>query len=86
MKADGDKRYEVVVKHYRDGVLHMAYFDDSDSAKRWLFRRWAALPVNLDMVETYCVAAIIDRHESWKRIFTIGAAYLVEEDRRDKSA
>ena len=56
----------------------------SDRAKRWLFRRWAALPVNLGMVETYCEAAIYDQNDSRKRIFTIGAAYLVEEDRGDK--
>jgi hypothetical protein len=48
--------------------------------------RWAALPVNLGMVETYCAAAIYDQNDSRKRIFTIGAAYLVEEDRGDKRA
>ena len=53
-----DKRYKVVVKHYRDGVLHIAYSNDLDTAKKWLFRRWAALPVNLDMVETYCAAVL----------------------------
>lgn len=38
------------------------------------------------MVETYCAAAIYDQNDSRKRIFTIGAAYLVEEDRGDKRA
>ena len=86
MKAESENRYEVIVKHYRDGELHRAYFDDFEPAKRWLFRRWAALPVNLDIVENYCAAAIYDQHDSGKRIFTIGAAYLVDEDRDDKSA
>lgn len=36
------------------------------------------------MVEIYCTAAIYDQNDSRKRIFTIGAAYLVEEDRGDK--
>jgi hypothetical protein len=81
--TESGNRYEVIVKHYRDGVLHRAYFDDSDPAKRWLFRRWAALRVHLDMVETYCAAAIYDQHDSRKRIFTIGAAYLVDEDLDD---
>jgi hypothetical protein len=79
MKADSSNRYEVVVKHYRDGVLDTAFFDDSDSAKRWLFRRWAGLPVHLDMVERYCAAAIYDQHDSRKRIFAIGAAHLLDE-------
>ena len=81
-----DGRYEVVVKHYRDGVLHMERFNDLDTAKRWLLRRWAALPVNLATVETYCAAAIYDQRDSRKRIFTIGAAHLVDEDRGDKGA
>ena len=85
-ETQSDQRYEVVVKHYRDGVLHMARFDDLDTAKRWLLRRWAALPVNLEIVETYCAAAIYDQHDSRKRIFTIGAAHLVDEDRGDKGA
>jgi hypothetical protein len=44
-----------------------------------LFRRWAGLPVNLDLVENYCAAAIYDQHDSRKRIFTIGAVYLLDE-------
>jgi hypothetical protein len=79
-----DGRYEVVVKHYRDGVLHMERFNDLDTAKRWLLRRWAALPVNLATVETYCAAAIYDQRDSRKRIFTIGA-HLVDEDRGEKA-
>jgi hypothetical protein len=51
MEAETDKRYEVVVKHYKNGVLHRAFFDDSDAAKRWLLRRWAALPIHLDIVD-----------------------------------
>jgi len=42
--------------------------------------------VSLDMVETYCAGAIYDQHDSRKRIFTIGAAHLADEDRGDKGA
>jgi hypothetical protein len=30
--AESDKRYEVVAKHYLEGVIHMAYFDELDKA------------------------------------------------------
>jgi hypothetical protein len=40
-KAESDKRYEVVVKHYLKGVLHMAYFDELNEADNWLKARWA---------------------------------------------
>jgi Chaperone of endosialidase len=39
--AESDKRYEVVVKHYLKGVLHMAYFEESNEAHSWLMARWA---------------------------------------------
>ena len=33
MKAESDERYEVVVKQYKEGVLHTALFNDLDAAK-----------------------------------------------------
>ena len=77
--VEGEKRYEVVMIHYARGVLHRESFDDVDAAKRWLIRRWAGLLIHLDIVASYCAAAIYDQHDSRKRIFTIGAAKLLGE-------
>ena len=86
MKAESDKRYEAVVKHYREEVLQTAFFDDPDAAKRWLFRRWAAMPVHLDLIDKYCAAAIYDQQDFGKRVFTLGAAYLLDDACGDKRA
>jgi hypothetical protein len=42
-KAESDKRYEAVLKHYLKGVLHMAFFDGLNEAHSWLMARWAEL-------------------------------------------
>jgi hypothetical protein len=79
--TEGDERYEVVVKHYLKGVLHRASFKTGDQARDFLMARWAELPVKRGEANIDCGAAIYDTHESRKRIFTLGAAYLADEDR-----
>lgn len=74
------QRYEAILTHYRDGVLARELFEDSDNAKRWLFRRWAALCVPLSTVDSLCAAAIYDRNNySLKRIFSMGALHLLDD-------
>jgi len=73
--SEGDERYEVVVKHYLRGVLHMGAFKTLDQARAFLLQRWAKLPA---IAHTECGAAICDKHDSRKRILTLGAAYLVD--------
>jgi hypothetical protein len=79
--TESDERYEVVVKHYLKGVLHMGSFKRKRQAHAFLMARWSELPVERGMVEIDCGAAIYDKHRSRKRLFTLGAAYLVDEDR-----
>ena len=79
--TESDERYEVVVKHYLKGVLHMATFKTEKQAHTFLMARWAKLPVERGMANIDCGGAIYDTHESRKRIFTLGAAYLADEDR-----
>jgi hypothetical protein len=76
--TESGERYEVIVKHYLKGVLHMATFKTADQARDSLMARWAALSGNPNID---CGAAIYDTHESRKRIFTLGATYLADEDR-----
>ena len=78
-KAESDKRYKVVVKHYLKGVLHMAYFDDLNKADAWLQTRWAESAKRADAPNAMQVdygGAIFDNHESGKRVYLLGAAYL----------
>ena len=87
-KAESDKRYKVVVKHYLKGVLHMAYFDDHDKAHAWLEGRWAESAkrseakdaVDRADFQSSCGGAIFDKHESGKRVYLLGAPYLFEKD------
>jgi hypothetical protein len=79
--TESDERYEVVVKHYLKGVLHRASFKTTDQARSFLLARWGKLPVERGKANIDCGAAIYDTHESRKRIFTLGAAYLADEDR-----
>jgi len=58
MKAQSGKRYEAIVKQRSDGLSDREFFDDLDTAKRWLFRRWAALCIPLEVVDSHCAAAI----------------------------
>ena len=81
--TESDERYEVVVKHYLKGVLHMASFKTTGQARDFLMARWAELPVERGMAEIDCGAAIYDKHESRKRVLTLGAPYLVDEDRAE---
>ncbi|HEU5313188.1 MAG TPA: hypothetical protein VFU08_05120 [Candidatus Udaeobacter sp.] len=74
-----DKRYEVVVKHYSAGVLHKASFKTLNRAHAFLLARWNELPVDSGRTQIECGAAIYDKHESRKRLSTLGAAYLVNE-------
>jgi hypothetical protein len=79
-KAESDKRYEVVVKHYLKGVLHMAYFDELNEAQSWLLGRWAKLPVERHLIQIDCGAAIYDQHNNRKRVFMMGAEYVLKEN------
>jgi hypothetical protein len=79
--TESAERYEVVVKHYLKGVLHMATFKTEKRAHTFLMARWAKLPVERGMANIDCGGAIYDK-QSGKRIFTLGeAAYLADEDR-----
>jgi hypothetical protein len=78
MNGETGRQYEALLKRHSDGVVDREFFDDLDVAKRWLFRRWAALPVHVDMVNKYCAAAIYDHCDSRKRIFAMGALRLLE--------
>jgi len=48
-KAKSDKRYEVVVKHYLEGVIRMAYFHEMDEARSWLMGCWAEVSKQADV-------------------------------------
>ena len=74
-----DKRYEVIVKHYSAGVLHEASFKTLNQAHAFLMARWNGLPTDSGRTQIECGAAIYDRHESRKRVSTLGAAHLVNE-------
>jgi hypothetical protein len=76
-----DKRYEVVVKHYSAGVLHMASFNTLNRAHAFLMARWNGLPVDSGRTQIEYGAAIYDKHESRNRLSTLGAAQLVKENR-----
>ena len=80
MGSDG-ARYKAIVTHHTGRMLHAESFHDLDKAKRWLFRRWAGLPLHLRMIERFCGWAIYDQHDNGKRVFTMGADALVEERR-----
>jgi hypothetical protein len=75
-----EERYEVVVKHYSAGVLHMASFKTLKRAHAFLMARWNGLPVDSGRTQIECGAAIYDKNESRKRLSTLGAAYLTDED------
>jgi hypothetical protein len=66
------------------GVLHMAAFKTENQAHAYLKARWAELPVERGRADLDCGAAIYDLQQSRKRLLTLGAAYLVDEDRADK--
>jgi hypothetical protein len=80
-KAESDKRYEVVVKHYLKGVLHMAYFDDLNKADAWLKARWAELGVSGDRaaLQIDYGGGIYDQHQARKRVAMLGADYVTKE-------
>jgi hypothetical protein len=78
--TESDERYEVVVKHDLKGVLHMGSFKTLNQARKFLFDHWAEMP-DRETVHIDCGAAIYDKHDSRKRILTLGASYLVDEDR-----
>jgi hypothetical protein len=78
---ESDERYEVVLKHYSAGVLHRASFKTLNRAQAFLMARWNELPVDSGRTHIECGAAIFDKYGSRKRLSTLGAAYLVNEDR-----
>lgn len=77
--TESDERYEVVLKHYSTGVLHRASFKTLNRAHAFLMARWNGLPVDSGRTQIECGAAIYDKHESRRRLLTLGAAYLVNE-------
>jgi hypothetical protein len=82
MKAETDKRYKVVVKHYQNGVLHLAYFEELNKAHAWLNTRWAEsakLAADSTAMQTDYGGTIYDTHEARKRILVLGADYLTRE-------
>ena len=79
MNGETDRRYEAVVKHPSEGILDREFFDDVNTAKKWLFRRWAGLCVPLSVADLHCAGAIYDIRDSRNRIFTMGAWYLLKD-------
>jgi hypothetical protein len=59
--------------------LYTECFGDFEAAERWLYRRWAGLPFHIELIDTHCAGAIYDHGDSRKRIFTIGAAHLLDD-------
>ena len=82
--SEAGERYEVVVKHYLKGVLHVASFETVEKAHAFLMARWTELPVECGMDQIDCGAGIYDKHESGKRVYKLGARYIVDEDRDSK--
>jgi hypothetical protein len=80
--TESGERYEAIVKHYLEGVLHIVSFETLDQARAYLVYCWcwAKLPVERHYVQIDCGAAIYDKHDSRKRILTLGADYLVNEN------
>ena len=86
--AESDKRYEVVVKHYLKGVLHMAYFNELNEAHNWLTARWAETvkrsgakdAVDRADFQSSYGGAIYDPHQARKRVGgVLGADYVTKE-------
>jgi hypothetical protein len=78
--TESDERYQVVIKHYLKDVLHMASFKTLDQAHAYLRACWAKLPVDRDMIDIQCGAAIYDNHNCRKRVLVLGADYLTNEN------
>lgn len=79
MNGGTGRQYEAIVKHRRNEVPDKQFFDDIDTAKRWLFRRWADLCIPVGVIASHCAAAIYDHRQSRKPIFTMGALHLLDE-------
>lgn len=78
--TESNKRYEVVVKHYSAGVLHVASFKTLNQACTFLTARWNELPIDSGRTQIECGAAIYDQGEVRKRLLTLGADILVNKD------
>ena len=79
MASESDKRYEVVVKHCYNGLLHIGSFDRLEKARAYLMDCWANLRIERHLLQINCGGAIYDGHNSGKRVFTLGAPYLTDE-------
>jgi hypothetical protein len=77
---ESDDHYEVVVKHSLRGVLHIGLFETLNQARSYLLYCWAKLPA---MAQVDCGAAIYDKRDFRKRVLTLGADYLVKEERNE---
>jgi hypothetical protein len=84
--TESDEPYQVIMKHYLKGVLHIGSFKTIEQARTYLTYCWTNLSIERHLIERDCSAAIYDKHDSGRPIFTAGAAYLVDEDRGDKRA
>ena len=84
--TERDERYQVMMKHYLEGVLHIASFETIEQARTYLIYCWTKLAIERHLIRRDCGAAIYDKHDSQRPILTVGAAYLVDEDRGDERA
>ena len=73
------KRYEVVLKHCHDGVLHTGSFTTFEQARAYLIDCWTGLRIERYLIQINYGGAIYDKRDSRKRVFLIGAPYLTDE-------
>ena len=78
--TESNEHYEAIVKHCLKGVLHIGSFETFDQARAYLVYCWAKLPVERRFIQIDCGAAIYDKHDFRKRVLTLGAEYLVNEN------
>jgi hypothetical protein len=80
MKDETDKRYEVVVKHCYNGILHVGSFRTFEQARGYLLDCWPKLHIDYQPIQINCGGAIYDKQEARKRVFLIGAPNLTKEN------
>ena len=78
--TESDERYQVIMKHYLKGVLHIASFETIEQARTYLMYCWTTLPIERHSIQRDFGAAIYDKHNSRKRVLAFGADYLTEEN------
>jgi hypothetical protein len=78
--SQSDERYEVLVKHYSIGVLHMISFKTFNQAREFVDDQWRALSERGEALYENYGAAVFDKDRI--RVLTRGAAYLTDERSR----